>query len=102
MQVKINELQEGDEILVPINSNLAKVKLLRTPSLSKKQPSWRPAGTQWYKSVKCLVSMKETTYTYHNGYTYTRKEYSTSDEFNVEKRLSLNQRDIWLIKKYNS
>lgn len=102
MEVKINELQEGDEILVPINSSLARVKLLRTPSLSKKQPSWLSAGTPWYKSVKCLISMKETTYTYHTGRTWTKKEYSTSDEFYIEKRISLNRKNVWLIKKRNS
>jgi len=68
----------------------------------KTQPSYNPTGKTFYKSVKCKVAIKDTTYTHtYNGRTstYTRREYTASDNYTVEKYVDLNYRNIWLIKK---
>ena len=102
MEIDVTQLEIGDEFLYSIQGTIARAKVIRPVQRRKIQPSYNPTGKTFYKAVKCKVAIKETTYTHtYNGNTrtYTRREYSASDNFTVEKFIDLNYRNIWLIKK---
>jgi hypothetical protein len=102
MEIDVTQLELGDEFLYSIQGTIARAKVIRPVQPRKTQPSYNPTGKTFYKAVKCKVAIKETTYTNtYNGRTstWTRKEYSASDNFTVEKFVDLNYRNIWLIKK---
>ena len=102
MEIDVTQLELGDEFLYSIQGTIARAKVIRPVQPRKTQPSYNPTGKTFYKAVKCKVAIKETTYTSTwngNTRTYTRKEYSASDNFTVEKFVDLNYRNIWLIKK---
>ena len=103
MEVTVADLQLGDEFLYAVHGNLARAKVIRPVQPKKVQPSYNPqAGKVYYKAVKCKVSIVETSYTTNwngNNRTWTRKEYSASDNYTVEKFIDLNWRNIWLIKR---
>ena len=102
MEIDVTQLELGDEFLYSIQGTIARAKVIRPVQPRKTQPSYNPTGKTFYKAVKCKVAIKETTYTNtYNGRTstWTRKEYSASDNYTVEKFVDLNYRNIWLIKK---
>ena len=102
MEIKVEDLQLGDEFLFAVSGTLARAKVIRPVQKRKVQPSSGLVGKVYYKAVKCKVSLIETPYTYTwggNTRTYTRKEYTTSDNYTVEKFVDLNHRNIWLIKR---
>ena len=99
MEIDVTQLELGDEFLYSIQGTIARAKVIRPVEPKKVQPTYgHSAGRLFYKSVKCKVSVVEKTYTYGSG-RYTKKEYSASDNFTVEKFVDLNYRNIWLIKK---
>jgi hypothetical protein len=106
MQIDVSQLEIGDEFLYAMQGTVVRAKVIRPVQQKKVQPkyNYQPAKV-FYKSVKCNVAMKETTYTanWGNGTprTWTKKEYCASDEYNTEKFVDLNWRNIWLIKKQN-
>tara|TARA_R110000868_G_scaffold256818_1_gene513920 strand:+ start:1517 stop:1834 length:318 start_codon:yes stop_codon:yes gene_type:complete len=102
MLIDVKDLQIGDEILVPINSKFAYVKVERQPMLKTKLPSWCDPNKTYYKSVKCKIHVDEKTYTRTYGqrtHTWTRKEIICDDQYNTSKTIDLNNRTIWLIKR---
>jgi hypothetical protein len=104
MEIDVTQLQMGDEFLYSVQGTIARAKVIRPVEPKKVQPTYNPTNKTFYKSVKCKVAIKETTYTHtYNGRTstYTRKEYNASDNYTVEKYVDLNYRNIWLIKKHN-
>lgn len=102
MEINVSQLELGDEFLYSVQGTIARAKVIRPVTPKAKQPSYNPRNMTYYKSVKCQVAVKETTYTSSWGgktKTYTKKEYNASDNYTVEKFVDLNWRNIWLIKK---
>jgi hypothetical protein len=103
MQIDVSQLRVGDEFLYAAGGgSLARAKVLRPPMQRKQTPRYAIVGKTYYKALKCKVSIKETVYTatYSNRtYTYKKREYFTSDEFNNEKYIDLNGKTVWLIKR---
>ena len=102
MEIDVTQLQMGDEFLYSVQGTIARAKVIRPVEAKKVQPTYGTQGKTYYKSVKCKVAIKETTYTTNwggNKRTWTRKEYCASDNYTVEKFVDLNHRNIWLIKR---
>jgi hypothetical protein len=100
MEIDVTQLQMGDEFLYSVQGSIARAKVIRPVEQRKVQPSYgHPAGQPYYKSVKCKVSIVEKTYSWSNGRTWTKKEYTATEDYNVEKYINLNHRNLWLIKK---
>ena len=102
MEIDVSQLQLGDEFLYSIQGTIVRAKVIRPVEPKKVQPTYGTQGKTYYKSVKCKVAVKETTYTTSWGgtsRTYTKKEYNASDNYTIEKFVDLNYRNIWLIKK---
>jgi len=100
MEIDVTQLQMGDEFLYSINGTIARAKVIRPVEPKKVQPTYgHPAGRPYYKSVKCKVSVVEKTYTYGNGRSWVKREYCATEDYNVEKYVDLNYRNIWLLKK---
>jgi hypothetical protein len=104
MEIDVSQLQIGDEILYSSQGTIARAIVIRPVQPKKAQPNYGIQGKTYYKSVKCKVAIKETTYTRTwggNTHTYTRKEYNASDNYTVERYVDLNWKNIWLIKREN-
>jgi len=102
MEIDVTQLQMGDEFLYSVQGTIARAKVIRPVEPKKVQPVHGQQGKTYYKSVKCVVAMKEITYNTNWGghaRTWTRKEYNASDNYTVEKYVDLNYRNIWLVKK---
>lgn len=103
MEIKVEDLQLGDEFLYSVQSTIARAKVIRPVEVKKVQPTHSSQqGKVFYKAVKCKVAMKETTYSSNwNGVnrTWVRKEYCASDNYVVEKFIDLNWRNVWLLKR---
>lgn len=102
MEIDVSQLQMGDEFLYSVQGNIARAVVIRPVLARKLQPSYNPSNKTYYKSVKCMVAMIETSYSSNwNGHTrtWTRKEYCASDKYNIEKFVNLNGRNLWLVKR---
>lgn len=100
-EITIEELQQGDEVLIGSSMGLKRVKVLRPLKLAKNK-NWR--GDDVYSKVKC--SFNEQTRTFNvpgRTYTYTDRFSGLSEdvEFNKEKYVDFNYRNIWLVKREN-
>jgi hypothetical protein len=101
MEIDVTQLQMGDEFLYSVQGTIARAKVIRPVVPKKVQPTHSP-GKTFYKSVKCKVALKETSYTTNwngNLRTWTRKEYCASEDYTIEKFVDLNYRNIWLLKR---
>lgn len=117
-KVTIEELQEGDEIIVASGSTIKYLKLLKNPALYHKT-AWKKGtddqgyftwdkNSPWYKSTLCSTCMEEKTYKY-KGYgnntpdrIKSYKEYifeTDVSKHNKKVSINLNQKDILLVKK---
>lgn len=116
--IKVEELQEGDEIIVASGSTLKYLKLLKNPTLSNKTGWKRRINDQgyfiwdknspWYKSTLCSTCIEEKTYKY-KGYGIgspdrfkTYKEYIFETDYtkhNKKVSFNLNHKNILLVKK---
>jgi hypothetical protein len=109
MLVKLKDLRVGDEILVPVGSQLRCLKVLRAPKprfVKAADGSLTPlckrtTNEQIYSTLLCSVRMiahkKQRTYG-KNVYEYVEKEYfQTFEDHNCEQRYNLNYKDIWLV-----
>lgn len=101
--IDLKDLQEGDEVLVSVNSKLKYLKILETPRLSKKRKHWRTKQLL-YIDVKCSSSETETIKTWvdtrGNNRSYSNIEFNcTPDNHNRVYKQDLNERSIWLIKR---
>jgi hypothetical protein len=102
MEIKVEDLQLGDEFLYAVQGTIARAKVIRPVQQRKAQPTYGTAGKVYYKAVKCKVAVEEKVYTYPTSTgirTYTRKEYVASDKYTIEKYIDLNHRNVWLIKR---
>ena len=116
--VKIEELQEGDEIIVASGSTIKYLKLLKNPTLSNKTEWKKGVDDQgyftWdrnsprYKSTSCSTCVEEKTYKYKRygnnvpDRFKTYKEYIFETDYtkhNKKVSVNLNQKDILLVKK---
>lgn len=87
-EIKIDELEVGDELLIGSGSNLKYVKILRPLKLSK-QPTY--GRNPHYSNVKC--SLKE------NANVWNKNGTLTADGHNKERYVDFNYRTIWLVKR---
>ncbi len=100
MEIDVTQLQMGDEFLYSVQGTIARAKVIRPVEQKKVQPSYgHPSGRPYYKSVKCKVSIVEKTYSWSNGRSWVKREYCATEDYNVEKYVDLNYRNIWLLKK---
>ena len=117
-KVTIEELREGDEIIVASGSKLRYLKVLKNPTLSDKKGwkkdvdadgyfCWNTSANK-YKNLLCSTTVKEVTYKF-KGYRANQAEYFKTfkepvyeeDSTKHNKRISidLNYKDILLIKR---
>jgi hypothetical protein len=99
MEIKIEDLRQGDEVLIGSTMGLKKVKILRPLKISKK-PNWR--GDTAYSKVMC--GMNESINTFQipgRSYNYSERVTSLADDvdYNVQRYVDFNYRNIWLIKR---
>lgn len=100
MEIKVEDLEVGDEILVPTGSNFAYAIVLKLPVV-KAAPSWHIPGMTYYKTVKCSVKIiEQVKHFVSSGRTYTSKKRSyilTNEDHNFIKYIDFNGKNIWLI-----
>jgi hypothetical protein len=102
MLVKIEDLKIGDEILIGANSNVMRARVMRDPRPMKTQPSYANPGETFYTSLLLEVILVAKVYTYkfaNKVHTYTKKTYMCEGEYNHQKRVDLNRKNIWLLEK---
>jgi len=93
MLIKVEDLKEGDEIIISSHANLKYLKVLRTPQTGK-HTHWK-TGAPLYKAVKCSINQQV-----HTGVGYSFKSFvCTPDDHNGVFYKDLNDRDIWLVKR---
>lgn len=108
IEIKIEELQPGDEILT-LTQQPRYLKVLETPRKSKVLYKWRQ-GTDRYIDVKCRVnvditSRQGTKYDYKTKttipYTFYNKSYNieSPEEDSPIEKFNLNFKKMWLIKR---
>lgn len=95
MIVELKDLKKGDEVLVPVNSSLRWIKLLKTPVL-------RTNGNNRYKAVQCTFRQDIVTRTYKDYKGNIRNYQIKSDVctpygHNVKKSYDLNWKTLWKI-----
>lgn len=100
--VDIQDLDEGDEILISCQSYFKYLRLLRKPIIHATKKHWTTQQSM-YKSVKCstIRTEKVTSWT-RDGQTYSckHKEWEFSpDNHNYNHYVNLNFRQIILVKK---
>lgn len=117
-KVTIEELREGDEIIVASGSKLKYLKVLKNPTLSDKK-GWKKdvdangyfywnTSANKYKNLLCSTTVNEVTYKF-KGYRATQVEYfktfkepvyeKDSTKHNKRVSIDLNYKDILLIKR---
>ncbi len=97
--IKIEDLLEGDEIIVSGNSNLKYMKVLKTPIISKIKKYWR-TGLPLHTAVRCSIRQDSVQSPYKKNYYY--KEYVFEQDItkhNHRISIDLNNRDIFLVKR---
>ena len=102
MQVKIEDLQVGDEILFPTNgSKMIRAKVLEEPQLSSLQPAWLSyRGLKRYKSIRCAIHLEEKEILISQKWTKKFKIYHLDGEYNTKKKIDLSGKEsIWLLKR---
>lgn len=92
-EIKVEDLQIGDEILIPSNANFKYLRVLKAPVLNKGKNYW---GRVWYKSIRCsgrreLVKNK-------NGFEYLEWIFTPNDH-NVKINVNLNFTQILLLNR---
>ena len=101
-EVTIEELKEGDEVLISCQSYFKYLRLLQTPKLGTKK-HWK-TGVPLYKSVKCSTRRDSITKTWtnYNGTGTTYIEYKWvfgPDDHNFTQYINLTGRQILLVKE---
>ena len=100
--VKVEELLEGDEIIISSNSNLKYMKVLKTPTISKTKKSWK-TGLPLYIAGRCSIRQDSIKSPYHKDYFY--KDYIFEQDItkhNHKISIDLEYRDIFLVKRETS
>ena len=102
--IEIADLQVGDEIIVPSNSMLMYLKVLRPVKLRKRGGINQRTQKALYSGVWCSTRkvVKTYSYTWANGkiHTWNKNEYEcTPLNHNIEGYRELNYKTIWLVKR---
>jgi len=112
--IKIEELLEGDEIIISANSKLKYLKVLSTPVLGNrdlwemKYDESKPYGRSYevvgkkYKSVRCSLRQDVFDYKTLANVIRTHKEYVFEQDIskhNKKVNIDLNDRHIYLVKR---
>lgn len=103
MKITVDQLQVGDEIIVPSGGSKIKyVKVMRLPMVRKDRTNYKNGGP-YYKSVKCSSKLEEVKYQItwgNNTYDRFEKIYEpTGEDHNTEKYYDLNNKELWLVKR---
>lgn len=101
--VEIQDLDEGDEILISCQSYFKYLRILRKPKLSPKKVHWS-TKQPLYNGVKCSTIRDQSvkTWTGSDGKTYNhdiKKWGFGPDDHNYNHYVDLNFRQIILVKK---
>ena len=96
-EVKIEDLEAGDEVLISCQSYFKYLILLRTPQIGKKL-HWK-RQTPLYKSVKCSTRVDSVVHTYNTRKWTENKYILTGKDHNKEVYVNLSYRQVLLIKK---
>jgi len=97
--VKIEELQEGDEIIISGHSKLKYMKVLKTPTISKTKKYWM-TGLPLHTAVRCSIRQDNVKSPRHENYFY--KDYVFEQDItkhNHKISIDLEGRDIFLVKR---
>lgn len=98
MEIKIEDLQVGDEILTAMGGKLLYLKVLRQPRIS---PKLGRRGQTRYRTVFCSTNLKLITHKHpSSNYSWTKKQFlCTSESHNHQTYFNLNGKTLWLIMK---
>jgi len=99
--IKIEDLLEGDEIIISGNSNLKYMKVLKTPIISKVKKYWR-TGLPLHTAVRCSIRQDQISYINHRGQEAINK--ITVFEQDISKHnhkisIDLTGKNIFLVKR---
>lgn len=100
MKIEIKDLMVGDEIIVPSQSNLKYLKVLKAPT--SKGVNYR--GDTWYKTVLCSIYSDKTVlpvtkWRRVQGVQNNYKLEPDVSKHNARISLNLNFTQIWLVKR---
>lgn len=87
-EITVDELQQGDEVIIHGNGYLRYVKVLR-PLKKAKIANYR--GDLPYSSVKCSFT--------NTAHTWDKTGTLTGEGHNKEAYIDFNYRNIWLVKR---
>ena len=97
--VTVEELLEGDEIIISGHSKLKYMKVLKTPTISKTKKYWL-TKSPLYSSVRCSIRQDDVKSEYNELFFY--KDYLFEQDIskhNHKISIDLNNRDIFLVKR---
>lgn len=97
--VTVEELLEGDEIIISGHSKLKYMKVLKTPIISKTKKNWRTNLPQ-FTAVRCSIRQDNIKSPYNENCFY--KEYVFEQDItkhNHKISIDLENRDIYLVKR---
>lgn len=97
--VTVEELLEGDEIIISGHSKLKYMKVLKTPTISKTKKCWL-TKSPLYSSVRCSIRQDDVKNRYNELFFY--KEYQFEQDIskhNHKINIDLNNRHIFLVKR---
>lgn len=110
--IKLQDLREGDEIVISSHSKLKYLKVLKQPKLGNTDLHARFVsdnyGFEWkvvgkaYKTVLCSTFQNEILFKYRDGRQGVRKEYKFEEDVSKHNKnvyINLNSRNILLIKR---
>ena len=90
-EIAVEDLQQGDEVIIHGNGYIRYVKLLR-PLKPRKEPNYR--GDIVYSSIKCSFI--------EDGTSWNKQGTLRGDGHNKEAYIDFNYRNIWLVKRENN
>lgn len=96
-EVKIEDLEAGDEVVISCQSHFKYLRVLRTPQLGKRL-HWHTKNPM-YKSVKCSTKVDSIVHTYNTRKWTENKYILTGEDHNKEVYVNLGYRQILLMKK---
>lgn len=91
MEVKIDELEVGDEILISSGSSLSYLRVLRKPAKN-------PKTTRW-KSVRCSLRNDYVTRVYGKQSYKVPMRICTGEGHNTQVYRDLSYKTIWLVRR---
>jgi hypothetical protein len=108
MLIEVKDLKEGDEIIIPSNSNFKYLKVLKVGGIHPKRKGWnritQSRDLDYYRTVKCSIATVQTilpiTRWRHkegisNDYVFETDVTKHNHKINID----LNSKSIWLAKR---